>query len=347
MALDLRPIFRSFWHVPPLGPYQLLCLRSFASRATCVEVFSYDPDFVVPEWVIRRDAREIFPTEKVLRYQTVRFGCGSPALHANLFRYMMLHELGGWWIDLDVILMQPMLPDDEIFFARQGELSTRVGNSVLRFPTKHPLIAEAIACSEIVGENASEWGQTGPILLTELIERHELAGLCKPYNSAYPIPWFEIDALFDPARCNEMRERCSGATFLHLFNEVWRGSGIPRDLGPPVGSFIDQLFTEHDIGIRFKNRMTSDNVVRWIENRNRCIRLEENEHRLLLERAAMEARLEHLEKERANLVASRTAVETRLEGLLASTSWKVTAPLRAFKRVLLGSRRSSTLPRID
>jgi len=68
---------------------------------------------------------------------------------------------------------------------------------------------------------------------------------------------------------------------------------------------------------------------------------------LLLERAAMEARLEHLEKERANLVASRTAVETRLEGLLASTSWKVTAPLRAFKRVLLGSRRSSTLPRID
>ena len=346
VAFDPQPIARGFWHGPPLGPYQLLCLRSFASRGICVEVFSYDSEFAVPEWVISRDAREIFPTERVLEYQ-VGFGRGSPSLHANLFRYIMLHQLGGWWIDLDVILMRPTLPESEFFFARFGDSTTRLNTAVLKFPSKHPLMAEAIARSETIGEHASEWAQTGPLLFTELVERHELANLSQPYDSVHPIPWFEVDALFNPDRCNEMRERCAASTFLHLFNEVWRGSGIPRELGPPVGSFIDQLFAEHDIGIGFKDRMTTDNVVRWIENRNRRIRLEGNERRLLVERSAMEARLEHLEKEQANLLASRAAMETRLEGLLASTSWKVTAPLRALKRVLPGSRRSSSLPGID
>lgn len=280
VALELEPIFRGFWQGLPLGPYQLLCLRSFASRALRVEVFSYDPNFTPPEWVIRRDAREIFPTEEVLEYQT-GFGRGSPALHANVFRYMMLHRLGGWWIDLDVILMRSMLPQVEFFFARTSDSDPRVNNAVLKFRDQHPLMADAIARCQAIGKNASEWGQTGQSLLTELVERHGLADLCQPFNSVHPIAWFEVAMLFDPNRCDEVRKRCAGSTFLHLFNEVWRGSGIPRELGPPSGSFLDQLFIEHDVGIRFKERMCFNDVMRWIENRNERIKLEEKVRRLL------------------------------------------------------------------
>jgi hypothetical protein len=92
-----RQVFRSFWHGSPLSPYQLLCLRSFVDRGHTVEVFTHGRELSVPDWVQQRDAHEIFPTDHVLHYQS-GFGAGSPSLHSNLFRYMMLQQLGGWWI---------------------------------------------------------------------------------------------------------------------------------------------------------------------------------------------------------------------------------------------------------
>jgi hypothetical protein len=88
---------------------------------------------------------------------------------------------------------------------------------------------------------------------------------------------------------------------------VWRGSGIPHGLGPPVGSFLDQLFAKCDVVTGFAERMSVESVTRWIANRNEWIRLDEIQRDL-------EARYALLERER--------------DALLASTSWRVTAPLR-------------------
>src|SRR5437763_9619614 len=130
---------RSFWHGRPLSAYQVLCLRSFVDRGHTVEVFSYDPSLVVPDGVVRRDANEIWPTNRVLQYQT-GFGTGSPALHANLFRHAMLHRLGGWWIDLDVVLLRTELPQQPIYFARES--TGHIVTGTLKFPPGHDLLAE-------------------------------------------------------------------------------------------------------------------------------------------------------------------------------------------------------------
>jgi hypothetical protein len=103
--MDARPAsdrqtVRCFWHGSDLGPYQLLCLGSFVRRAHGIELFTYDTGLAVPDWITRRDANEILPVDRVLHYRS-GFGQGSPALHSDLFRYAMLHELGGWWIDLE------------------------------------------------------------------------------------------------------------------------------------------------------------------------------------------------------------------------------------------------------
>ena len=59
---------------------------------------------------------EIWPTDHVLTYRN-DISRGGFALHANLFRYAMLHRLGGWWIDQDVILLRQELPAQDIFFS--------------------------------------------------------------------------------------------------------------------------------------------------------------------------------------------------------------------------------------
>src|SRR5262249_47615763 len=149
---------RSFWHGQPLNPYHVLCLNSFVERGCSVELFSYDASLVVPAGVRCRDANEVWPTDRVLRYQT-GFGAGSPALHANLFRYAMLHRLGGWWIDMDVILLRAPLPDAPLFFARES--TGHIVNGTLKFPPGNVVLAECVSEAARLSDSV-QWGETGP-----------------------------------------------------------------------------------------------------------------------------------------------------------------------------------------
>ncbi len=249
---------RGFWHGSPLSPYQLLSLRSFVDRGYRIELFTYDPEIVVPSWIIRRDANEVWRTNHVLCYQT-ELGRGSPSLHSNLFRYAMLHMFGGWWVDLDVILLDSALPADEIFFAIENEPNLSV--AILKFPRGHQLLLEAVERCVAAGETEPVFGETGPLLFTELVNKYGLAKLAQPAATAYPILGSEVSAPLDP----DQREALvnNGAKFIHLYNELWRRSGIPSNLAPPAGSFLEALFEKHRIDAGFASRMEFSNVKRW------------------------------------------------------------------------------------
>ena len=273
--------FRGFWHGSALGPYQLLCLRSFVANGHRVEVFSYDRDLTVPGWITRRDAREILNSDKVLHY---RFGlaAGSPALHADLFRYALLRRLGGWWIDLDVVMLDPDPIPDDVTVGYEPRPGLYVGNAIMRFPAGHALLAEAVERCIELGENVTVWGQTGPSLMRELVRKHDLARFCRPAQLLYPLNANDdLVALFDPAFRDEIRDRCARSWFLHLTNEIWREAGIPRDLGPPRGSFLDWLCAKHDFDSNFcdrraSNRARSRRRPRSGRQRNRRVNVEDS-----------------------------------------------------------------------
>jgi hypothetical protein len=250
---------RGFWDGAPLSPYQLVCLRSFVDHGFRVEVFTYDRELLFPSWVRRRDANEILPATRILQYPPPGFGHGSPALHSNLFRYAMLHALGGWWIDLDVVLLSPNLPTMDVFASATPD--GIVVNSVLRFPVGHPLLAEAVERCRERGENCV-WGDTGSALITPLMAKYQLSP--QPLEATYPVHYDEVPLLFDPARRAEVEARCADRCFLHLFNEIWRSSGLDQRLGPPLHSFLDRLFLQHDPGAEFPARMSSPEVERAI-----------------------------------------------------------------------------------
>ena len=253
---DEGQVFRTFWHGRPLSQYHLLCLQSFVARGHRVEIFSYDDQLALPNWVVRKDAQQILPSDHILRYQKGP-GQGSPALHANLFRYTMLHRLGGWWIDMDVVLIGSQLPTTPVFFgaehidaaAGDSVFGTRFGNAVIKMPPQHPLLVEAIERCLTIGE-AARWSQTGPVLFTELANKYDLARYGSPIHAVYPISWREFPMFFNPARSTEVKNRCGNAIFVHLWNEMWRRSGVPDALGPPPGSFLDWLAS--GLGIDFK-----------------------------------------------------------------------------------------------
>ena len=251
---------RFFWHGSPLGPYQLMGMRSFVNRGHSVELFTYDSTIAVPAWIVRRDANEIWPTDHILTY---RDGAsrGNFALHANLFRYAMLHRLGGWWIDHDVILLREALPAQDIFFSLEAVDPISATNSVLKFPAGHPAMADCVARCVAAGETPL-YGETASVLFTEIAAKYRLPRNERSTDATYPLSALDVPAMFDPAERDQLRARCENATFVHLFNEKWRRAGIPNDLGPPAGSFIDDVLRAHG-GEAPSPRMAVDDVKRW------------------------------------------------------------------------------------
>ena len=248
MSLATHPAdntVRAFWHGDPLTGYQAMCLRSFVDHGCAVEVFSYDKHLSMPAGVRRREAAEVWPTDEVMLYQS-GFGTGSPSLHSNLFRYAMLHQLGGWWIDLDVVSLGAKLPLDAMYFARERADLIAVGT--LRFPAGHVLLQRP---STHASATARQLYGARPVrnCLPPWSRSMGWSRWPKVLTPTYPVPWREIAMLLDPSRFEEAEAACRQAHFLHLYDAIWRHSRIPVDLRPPEGSFLDMLVERHSKSI--------------------------------------------------------------------------------------------------
>jgi hypothetical protein len=338
---SLRPTtLRSFWHGSSLGPYQLVGLRSFVDYGHRVELYTYDSEIAVPNWIVRKDANEIWRTDHVLRYQH-DIGRGSFALHANLFRNALLFKIGGWWVDHDVVLLRPELPQEDIFFSMETLDPMRATFSVLKFPARHPAMGEALERCVALGETAV-FGETGADLFTEMVAKYDLAKFGRPMEMTYPISALEVPKLFDPSQCDQLQSQCAESNFLHLFNETWRRAGIPSYLGPPKGSFIEYLLQKYGFDA-FLPRMELADLKRWTSYLTLYEEFQAGQKAYRLSNEALRARLNTLEQENARLSneALRLNALQQENADLKSCSLRIHSICRKM-RLVLGKINSST-----
>jgi hypothetical protein len=250
-------VVRCFWH-GPFSAYEALCLSSFVAAGIAVELFSDAPISGLPAGVTRRNAREILDRDvAVYRHE---FDGPSPSLHSNHFRYALLEELGGWWIDTDVILVASSLPAADIFIARQAD--QELNGSAMRFPPHHILMKAARERTAAVLENA-RWGDTGPKLLTELQPIHAPGVQIAACESSYAIGPDEFQKFLLPEACAEVDERTANSTFVHLWNEMWRKAGVPKNIAPPRGCWLDRMFERRQIPVVWSDRLDAVYIERW------------------------------------------------------------------------------------
>jgi len=257
---------RTFWHGGPIGPYQLLCLRSFVDRGHRVEVFSFEPIPELPDWLVRKEAEDIVPSSRVLRYlpEQRRF-----AIHADLFRHAVLHRLGGWWIDPDVVLLRTELPTGELFFGGLTEFDV-IPTGAIKFPASHPVLTDALIQGAPFEDSVADWEQAGASVLTQSIASNKLLGACRPVELVSPLKWLDVLRLFDPSDADLLAKELDGKSFLDLHMDVWLRAGVPNFLGPPRGCFLDRLFERHDFPLTFPTHMEFGDVRRWITHMYEC-----------------------------------------------------------------------------
>src|SRR5262245_44909746 len=94
-------LVQSMWIGPTLPALQQLCIRSFLAHGHTYHLYTFEDVAGIPDGTVVCDASTILPEQSIFRYQE-GFGKGSYSAFSNLFRYKLILERGGWWVDTDI-----------------------------------------------------------------------------------------------------------------------------------------------------------------------------------------------------------------------------------------------------
>ena len=106
-------IVHGMWIGRYLSNLELLTLHSFIRHGHEFHLWLYD-DLVtpLPSGVVIEDAAELIPKESIFTKKNLDAECGvgkgSYGPFSDLFRYKLLYERGGFWVDMDVTCLRPL-----------------------------------------------------------------------------------------------------------------------------------------------------------------------------------------------------------------------------------------------
>jgi hypothetical protein len=235
---------QSLWIGAHLSTLERLSIRSFMDHGHEYHLYTYENLPELPTGTVLKDANEIFPESEVFQYPQRK----SFAAFANVFRYKLLLERGGWWADTDVVALRSLnLADEHVFVSEIVEWHDRagpktvVGNCLIKAPPGSPAMALALRLSLAKDRSALQWGDTGPRLVAELIESQGLQHFVRPPSDFCPINYAAWRQLIDPQAPLLPAE----AYTVHFWNEMWRLAGQDKNAEYPPGCLYERLKRRH------------------------------------------------------------------------------------------------------
>lgn len=253
----------SLWVGDSLGYVEQICLASALSVGHKFTLYSYAPDTLkyVPKGVELRDAREVMPENRLLRYSD----SGAVQLGANFFRYALLAKGLGYWVDMDFQFLQPLEFSEPYVFG--WEYENWINNAILRAPADSDLVRDLCNLPQTnrrppwFGPRRSlhyywkrltkgdirvqdlPWGTFSSGMVTYVAKKHGVEHLAQKPSVFYPVRWQDGPALMGPSEIIEgmlgPETRAVHMWYSHLARFV--------DKPPPPGSYLNAACRRYDI----------------------------------------------------------------------------------------------------
>lgn len=258
------PTIASLWVGDSLTLIEQICIQSFLDHGHRFILYIYSPVTGAPEGTVLADANEIMPAHTILRYSKEQ----SPALHANLFRYAMLAQTDYIWADVDMLALRPFDFVDNHVFGWQSEAI--INNAVLRLPADSPALKklrrftpDSWGVDPTVkrwkkrakiwlrtggrGTHITDWrwGATGPLGLTNALDKSGEIRLALPCAAFYPVGFREVDDVLRPDGLAQ--EQIEPETYgVHLWGKFLRRTIEDKYQGHiPEDGFIGRAITRY------------------------------------------------------------------------------------------------------
>lgn len=244
METSVNNVVQGLWIGSRLPPMQRLSIQSFLDHGHEFHLYAYDEIADVPEGTTICDGSSIFPRERVFQHKQ-GFGTGSYSTFSNLFRYRLILERGGWWVDTDVVCLRRFDFDQPFVFATERE-----GDSILTATCafKCPKGAEFLDyCLQIgTAKNPDDlkWSEIGPYLFDEAVSRFALHDGRVAPHVFNPVNTWEFEDVLKP---EFDRSRLSHSHGLHLWNQIWRHEQRDPDQTAHPDSLYARLKARHRV----------------------------------------------------------------------------------------------------
>jgi hypothetical protein len=201
-----------------------LSIKSYIAHGHEYHLYVYGEVDNVPAKTVLKDANEILPSSSIFQYREYK----SYAGFSNFFRYKLVLEKGGWWSDLDVICVKSLDFDAEyVFSSEENDRGIEgVTSGIFKAPKGAELLSEAWSICRSKDTQKLKWGETGPLLMQELVRTRCLNKYVKGAITFCPIPPHRFYESLLPGRWMEWGEQ---TYTIHLWNECWRRLKINKD----------------------------------------------------------------------------------------------------------------------
>lgn len=228
------------WIGNALSPIEQLCVASFIANGYEFQLWCYESVANVPTGCVFKNANEIISKEDVFCYKnesSIGVGKDSYAGFSDVFRYKLLYELGGLWVDMDVTCIAPIIVKNDYLFRFHHKLGA-VGN-IMYCPSKSEIMRTCYtrAKSEIMADN-TDWLKP-IVILNEAIVAYKLTDCIQQISNddSFPIV----------AKMLSINKKVSQHwQAIHWMNEEFRRLGLPKNKFLKT-SVIGQLLMKYQI----------------------------------------------------------------------------------------------------
>lgn len=245
-------IIQGLWICGELSIMEQLSIRSFLANGHEYHLYTYGDVKQIPSGTLVKDGNEILPAHQVFTHQS-GWGQGSYAGFADLFRYHLLKQKGGWWVDTDVICLKAFdfSADYVIASTWEGEWGSPATNCVLKMPKQSKLAMFLSEESSQKDPNQLQFGEIGPHLVQAAITQFNLQDSVVSYETFCPISWRSVkqkiahseeplsrqkivrtakDLVRSVLRPCRRSDKVTTDTYaIHLWNEIWRQEQLDKN----------------------------------------------------------------------------------------------------------------------
>jgi hypothetical protein len=217
-------VINSLWIGDRLSTMEQLSISSFLRHGHEFHLYVYGPIQGVPRGTVVRDGNDILPSSRIFTYSRK----GTYSGFSNYFRYKLLLEDGGWWVDLDTVCLKPFdFPDTYVFSSEiNDDGCPHVNCGMLKAPPGSPVMKYLWEECERIDPTELTWGQCGPQLMHRAVELFSLQSYIQPPVVFCPIPYTEWRRTIEPGLPWVFQ---SETRAVHLWNEMWRRSERDKD----------------------------------------------------------------------------------------------------------------------
>jgi len=232
---DMNQIVQGLWIGPRLSVLEQLSIASFQQNSHEYHLYVYDEPQNVPAGTVIKDANEILPSSSIFQYKEYQ----SYAGFANFFRYKLLLQRGGWWVDSDTVCLRHFdFPEEHVFATEMCNQLEVINCGAIKAPKDSPVMAYAWEVCQTKKPEQLVWGETGPRLMGEAVRKCSLEEYAKPHTVFCPTVYSDWHKVLEP----DAEVISNAATYaIHLWNEMWRKVGQDKDARYDENCFYEQL----------------------------------------------------------------------------------------------------------